>query len=212
MDFIAQREQKKYTALWDSCPEYRAVSPADYLTPLFLTTFQKQIRKDDAIIDYGCGPGRSAIPLEEAGLQVHLLDLCENSLDLPIFLKTVGPHSTVHFHQACLWDLPSTLAPAEWMICFDVLEHLPEKKVLLALEGLASRMTKGGLVSISLREDHHGKLIRQRLHLTIKTALWWHEQLSRFFTIYKELYTDSQCLVWALKPFTTEKEKAAKRG
>jgi hypothetical protein len=125
------------------------------------------------------------------------VDFCESSLDPEIFLLTVEPNPNVHFFQECLWNLSEFVKPAEWMICFDVLEHIPEGKVDAVLKATSSRMQKGGFVSISLSEDTSGFAINEPLHLTVKPAAWWREKMHRYFSIFRE-FGDNEHLVLAL--------------
>lgn len=195
MDELALSERRKYETLWRFFPEYRNESPADYLTSLFLSTFPLSQKIGETIIDFGCGPGRSAKQLSDAGLKVILIDICENSLDPEVFLHTVGPNAKFTFLEGCLWNLPADLKPAEWMICFDVLEHLPEEKIDASLKEISSRMKKGGLFSIALCEDVFGIAIGKKLHLTIQPKTWWRNKIAQYFLISKELITDDTYLV-----------------
>lgn len=194
MDQVAAQEREKYELLWGEYPEYRDSTASNNLLPIFIELFSPPA--GSTVIDFGCGRGRAAPLLLEADLNVQLVDICRNCLDPDIYLQTLS--HTVCFTQACLWDLPSNLEPAEWMICFDVLEHLPEEKVLTAIAQIASRVKQGGLVSISTREDHLGKLIDKALHLTVRPAVWWREKLSVHFEIF-EVATRDDVLVWALR-------------
>lgn len=189
MDTIALKEKKKYDRLWDFFPEYREYSPADILAPLFIDFFQDQTKAGDSIIDFGCGTGRSSLPLLKENFKVSLVDFCENCLDTEIFLKTLESKDTLRFIQGCLWDLPDNLEQAEWIICFDVLEHIPEEKVDLTFKQMASRMKKGGLLSIALFEDGFGKDIGETLHVSVKPAEWWREKMAPYFSITKEFTT-----------------------
>lgn len=196
MDKLALEEQEKYENIWSSFPEYREHGPADFLTPVFLSHFEQQIQPKDTVLDFGCGPGRSALAFLEAQMNVHLLDISENCLDPEIFLMTLK--KTVQFTQACLWDLPLKLSPAKWITCFDVLEHIPESQVDGTLKGMAAHMTVGGFFSIHLDEEQFGQKVGQKLHLTVKPAQWWIEKVSRYFNIDKEFPTDEKTLVLAV--------------
>ena len=66
MDRLALKERQKYEKIWRTLPEYRVDSPADFLTPIFLLHFQKELKPAAAVSDWGCGPGRSAFPLLKA--------------------------------------------------------------------------------------------------------------------------------------------------
>lgn len=193
MDEIALKERHKYEAIWKSVPEYRVYSPSDRWIPVFLSFFYDQFRHGDTVLDFGCGSGRSALPLLNAGLKVHLIDITEEALD-PVTLL-LWRSSSVRFTESCLWDLSGNLKPAEWILCFDVLEHIPEKRLESVLSGISSRMQKGGLLSISLVEDEFGKKINQKLHLTIQSADWWKKKLSQFFRCYKELFNNGTILL-----------------
>lgn len=125
-DNIYLSEKQKYTLLWNSIPEYREASAADLLAPAFLSYYSTQIQPGQRIIDFGCGAGRSAIPFLSKGLRVDLIDFAAPCLDPEIFLLTVSKKAL--FWEACLWNLPEELPAADWIVCFDVLEHLPEKK------------------------------------------------------------------------------------
>lgn len=197
MDELAAQEKQKYDTLWNTFPEYREQSPADYLIPVFLSYFEKEIQPKDTLLDFGCGPGRSARFALEAEMAVHLVDLSEHCLDPEIFLLHLK--KVIEFTQGCLWDLPLHLNPAKWISCFDVLEHIPETQVGRCLKEMSSRMTEGGLFSICLAEDQFGKVTGKKLHLTIKPAHWWREQVSRYFQIEKEFLTDEKTLVLALR-------------
>lgn len=190
------REKQKYTQLWSSIPEYREASAADLLAPAFISYFSAQLESGQRIIDFGCGTGRSAISFLSKGLQVDLVDFAAPCLDTEIFLLAAS--KKVFFWEACLWDLPLTLPIADWIVCFDVLEHLPEEKIEATLQGMAQRMKRGGLFSIDLREDRFGSEIKAPLHLTLKPKKWWDKQLSAFFSILEELTGGDGCLVYAL--------------
>lgn len=197
-DDVYLKEKQKYTLVWSSIPEYREVSAADFLAPVFLSYFSTEIHPGQRIIDFGCGTGRSVIPFLARGLQVDLVDFANPCLDIEIFLLTVS--KKVLFWEECLWNLPSDLLSADWIVCFDVLEHLPEKKIRATLQGMAQKMKKGGLFSISLRKDCFGSKIGSDLHLTLRSKEWWHKQVSSHFSILEELVGGNECLVYAIRP------------
>lgn len=193
MDDLAIIERRKYETLWKRFPEYRTDSPSDSLVPVFISSFYDQIQKGETVLDFGCGPGRSALLLLKAGLNVHLVDITEEALDAEIFLHRMK--SSIRFTESCLWDLPADLEPAQWILCMDVLEHIPEERLDSVLSQISSRMEKGGLLSIHLIEDQFGRTIGENLHLTIQSADWWKRKISQFFSLHAELLNDGTVLV-----------------
>lgn len=193
MDFLSLQEKEKYEKMWQ-IPEYRKASPADFLTPAFISFFKGRINPQDTAIDFGCGPGRSSLFLAEQKLNVTLVDISDNCLDVEPFLLSVQPNSGIRFLQESLWELSSKLAAADWILCFDVLEHIPEEKIDLVLQGMSERMKQGGAFSIDLAQDGFGKTIDDVLHLTVKPAKWWEEQIKRYFTITEQIVSDSNLI------------------
>ncbi len=61
-------------------------------------------------------------------------------------------------------------------------------------------MKRGGLLSITLCEDVFGRLIGQRLHLTVKPAHFWKEYILRYFCIEKEFFGNDTTLILAVIP------------
>ncbi len=198
MDDLASQEQSKYDRIWNSFPEYRLETPADCLTPVFLLHFQREMKKGQTVIDFGCGPGRSAVPLLDFGLKVHLVDISESSLDPEIFLLQM--QSKIAFTQSPLWSLPPQLKPADWGICFDVMEHIPESKVDDVFKAMALRIKKGALFSIFLQPDQFGQTIGESLHLTIRPGDWWRSKLNHHFSIDKVLLENEKKIVLAIFP------------
>lgn len=197
MDKLAIQEKHKYDLIWKTFSEYRENSPGESLTPIFFSYLDEQIKPGDTLIDFGCGPGRSALTALQSQMKVHLVDISENCLDPEIFLLCVKKR--IQFTQSCLWDLSSEIKSARWITCFDVLEHIPETQVDACLKGMADRMNEGGMFSIHLAEEQFGRVVGQKLHLTIKSAVWWKEKMERYFKIDNVFPTDAITLVVTLR-------------
>jgi 2-polyprenyl-3-methyl-5-hydroxy-6-metoxy-1,4-benzoquinol methylase len=193
-------EKEKYDKLWATVPEYREVSPADFLTPLFLDYFGKEIKKGDGVIDFGCGSGRSSYHLLKAGLAPHLIDFSDQCLDPYIYLLTLGENPSVKFSKTSIYSLRNEIKAKEWIICFDVLEHIPEKMIKKSLKGIAERMIKGGVIGIALIEDSLGETIGETLHLCVKPANWWTKELSVFFQITQTILVENKYALFMLIP------------
>lgn len=197
MDEWSRLEKEKYDRIWKSFPEYRRDSPSDFLFPAFFSHFEKEIKPSQTVIDFGCGPGRSALIALKHNLAIHLVDISENCLDPEIFLLHLKKKFS--FTQSSLWDLPQNVAPAEWIICFDVLEHVPEEKVDACLKGMSLRMKQGGFFSIFLQQELFGETVGETLHLTLKPANWWREKIGLYFRVEKEFSTDEKTLVLTVR-------------
>lgn len=183
-DPLAQKERDKYQTLWRECPGYRQLSPGEDLAVYFFHSFQHLVKKNDRIIDFGCGTGRAAKHFLAMGLHVTLVDFCSiDCLDPEILLLLSLFPEKIRFIEACLWNLPVDLGMTEWVYCCDVLEHIPEEKIEAVLSEISSRHLKGGYMSICLQEDSFGKVLNETLHLCIKTKEWWHEKLGHHWNI-----------------------------
>ena len=170
---ILERERDKYIRMW-TVPSYRTVSPGEDSVRIFLDNCAWQ--SGELLVDLGCGTGRAGAVLARFGLRVKLLDFCASGLevDLP-------------FIEANLWDLPPSLMPFDWVYCVDVLEHIPREYIGTTLDGIARIMCKGGYLQIACFEDSCGKLIGEKLHLTIQTPDWWRTQVAYRCAVLQDL-------------------------
>lgn len=169
MDLTAEVERKKYEKVWRH-KEYRAKAPGEALVE---RAYQELgMEPGQTLIDMGCGTGRAAARFERLGLKVVAVDIAENCLDIGI--RPWG------FLRACLWDMP--MVTADWGFCTDVMEHIPEDKVWSVLETIRDRVERGVFFQIALFQD---SWFGERLHLTVKPAVWWLEKLAMAFKIEK---------------------------
>ena len=169
VDDLAKIERDKYIAIWER-PEYRRISPGMLECERAFTVLEMQPKK--TIIDFGAGPARATKWFDDQGLKATAVDFAPNARE-----------TDVKFVEACLWDMPASLKAADYGFCTDVMEHLPEDKVDLVLEGIAKRSKQGVYFRIATRPDKMGKLIGQPLHLTVKPGEWWRRKLEEFFDL-----------------------------
>lgn len=161
---IKSLEQQKYEDVW-SHPEYRAVAPGEDSVVTFLA--QASPKKGDQVIDFGCGTGRGAQAIKDAGLDVTGVDFAANCLD---------PQVQVKFVQA---DLTQKIpVSAKFGYCTDVMEHLPPESVDSVIKNILDSATLV-FFQISCVDDVMGYLVGAPLHLTVKPHSWWKEQFEQ---------------------------------
>jgi len=160
-------ERDKYRLLWQF-DSYRDYSPGEEAAGLFLD----RVKPDGLVIDFGCGTGRGAVKIAQAGVPVMLVDFADNCRDeeaqmLP-FLE---------------WDLAQPIPlSAPYGYCTDVMEHIPTGDVDAVLANImASAQTV--FFQIATREDELGAVIHQTLHHTVWPHEQWAERLRRLGTI-----------------------------
>jgi hypothetical protein len=154
-------EQDKYQAMWDF-DQYRTVAPGEAVADTFVEI--SGIRKDNIVIDFGCGTGRGAKRIHElTGCELILTDFAGNCLD-----DDLGNWYTFYRH-----DLTEPLAlQSNYGFCTDVLEHIPPEQVDLVITNIM-RASERVFFQISLVDDHCGALIGQALHLSVHAMDWW---------------------------------------
>lgn len=157
-------ELSKYNRIWDR-QEYRQWSPGENAIDNFLRNCPW--KPGDSLVDLGCGTGRAGAALATHGLNVVLLDFCVKAIevrDLPVIRHNI-------------WELYNTGLQWDWVYCVDVLEHIPEEMVEDTLKGIAHTTRKGGYLQIALFEEGCGRLINERLHMTVKSYDWWYNKI-----------------------------------
>lgn len=170
-------ERDTYETAW-ALPQYAVNSPAVNLQPLLLDLLQPV----GTVLDAGCGSGKGAVALAAAGYDVTLCDLTAEGL--------VPEAQALPFVEACLWDdlVPlgylASLARHDretrfdWVVCCDVLEHVPTAFTMLVIRRLLDVAKKGVFLSIALAPDHMGVLVGHPLHLTVQPYDWWRDALA----------------------------------
>ncbi len=109
------------------------------------------------ILDYGCGQGqlKQAIDAANAGYDVF-------EYDPAIIGKEALP------------------APAEFIVCVDVLEHIEPDKIDAVLEHIFSLMGKGGFFIISMCLTKVWLPDGRNAHILLKPVEWWLAKLNNF--------------------------------
>lgn len=153
-------EEEKYKLMWTH-DAYRHGAPGEMIAGEFLEI----VKPHGLVIDFGCGTGRGAIKIKEAGCDIQLIDFVANSRD-PAAM-------TLPFLQA---DLTKELPiKSEFGYCTDVLEHIPPEDVEAVIKNITNA-SKKVFFQISTVPDAMGALINQTLHLTVENHKWWKEK------------------------------------
>lgn len=160
-------EREKYQKAWMH-PLYGRTSPGELAAPVFLDV----VKPDGLVIDFGCGTGRGALAINEAGVDVLLVDFTDNCREKAAF--------RLPFIQ---WDLTAPCeASAPYGFCADVMEHIPTEDVATVLRNIFASAPRV-FFQISTVPDAFGAEIGARLHLTVRTHDWWADMLARFGVI-----------------------------
>lgn len=177
-------EREIYEKVW-SHAIYRKVAPGEVMAEIFLERVKPE--KGSTVIDFGCGSGRGAQALQDAGLEVTGLDFANNCRD---------PGLTFKFLECDLTgEIP---VKAEYGFCTDVMEHIPPEDVAKVLTNIRGSVKKA-FIHISTEPDQLGsRLVGHPLHLTVEKLPWWKRELRNAgFTVEKEFETPTSCLFYA---------------
>ncbi|QGH72952.1 MAG: protein of unknown function DUF115 [Siphoviridae sp. ctdEk19] len=176
-------EQGKYERMW-SFPQYRRVAPGELLIDRFLALLPPASR----VIDFGCGTGRAALRMHQAGHRVVAIDFAANCRD--------PEAQEVSFLQ---WDLTDPLPiHAEFGYCTDVLEHIPPGQVEAVVHNLLNAADTV-FFQISTVPDALGELIGQPLHLTVRPADWWAQLFARLGAKVEQFEVQPEAVIFLAK-------------
>jgi SAM-dependent methyltransferase len=164
---LVTRERETYEQAWAFKP-YAEYSPGVKYLPLFLDMTRTTMRT--TVLDAGCGSGKGALALKDAGFDVTCCDLTPAGL--------VPEAADVPFVQTALWaDLKRQVGFRDWVYCTDVLEHIPPTFTMLVVSRLLEVSRRGVFLSIALMPDEFGKMIGKPLHQSLQNFAQWREQL-----------------------------------
>lgn len=149
-------EREKYQLMWN-IPDYRTISPGEYVVDTFLNV----AKPEGTIIDFGCGTGRASVKIAETN-EVILVDFTDNCRDQEALC--------LPFIQSDLTNEIPVSAP--YGFCTDVMEHIRPIDVERVLRNIRQAV-KSTFFQISLIDDNCGTLIGQPLHLSVHPFGWW---------------------------------------
>lgn len=161
-------EEEKYSELWKRT-DYRESAPGEECADIFI----EWANPSGNVIDFGCGTGRGAIRLHQAGLDVLCMDFTDNSRDEAARCLPFMQHDLT---------IPIPVR-AEYGFCTDVLEHIQPEFVDAVLCNIM-QSAKCVFFQISTIHDSFGGVIGMPLHLTVQPHEWWHERFTALgFTV-----------------------------
>ncbi|MGW8177370.1 MAG: 6-hydroxymethylpterin diphosphokinase MptE-like protein [bacterium] len=164
-------EASKYGRLWEM-KEYREHAPGEHFVHYFF--LQAMGAKQGAhVIDFGCGTGRGAALLRDAGLKVTMLDFARNCLDEEVRSKL---SEDFKFVKHDLMTPYPEVAPYGY--CTDMMEHIPSEHVPTVLNNIL-RSAEHVFFAICTVPDAFGQAIGETLHMTVRPYEWWLDTLKK---------------------------------
>lgn len=122
--------------------------------------------KSSSVLDVGCGMGKFVRALLDVGVDAHGVDVSSVAVEMG---NDWGPG---RFTLGSLTDrLPFDDSEFDTVVCTDVLEHIHEDHVRLALSELRRVTATHLFVTLSTTQDRD-----DIWHLTVRDRAWWHDQ------------------------------------
>ncbi|MEN6605917.1 MAG: class I SAM-dependent methyltransferase [Bryobacteraceae bacterium] len=171
-------ERAKYAQMWQRT-EYTVTSPGLNAVEWLLKEWPIALRCGDVVLDVGCGEGRAAADWLKRGYRVICVDHCLDALNASDIAVPVNDRV-----ESCIWHDWPRLVPtrtfrlATLAYCVDVLEHLPETFVMLAVQRMLDAAHNVFIQVAHFKDEVHGAMIGETLHLTVKPFEWWRDRLA----------------------------------
>lgn len=173
MPTLIDQERATYEQMWQ-IPDYAVNAPGELLLPVFLDMAKTTMR--GSVLDAGCGSGKGALALQQAGFDVTCCDLTPAGL--------VPEAQGFPFVETALWaNLKRRIGFRDWVYCCDVLEHIPPVFTMLVVHRLLEVARRGVFLSIHLEPDHFGVWVGKPLHQTVQSFVAWRDQLAVLGTV-----------------------------
>jgi SAM-dependent methyltransferase len=169
MTAVVDRERALYNDAFKAIPNYERYSPGELHARLFQDMTGAARGR---VLDAGCGTGKGALALAQAGFDVTLLDFVDDG-------RIPEARSLPFIRIRTLWDdlQPALGNDADYVYCADVMEHIPEALTMLVASRLLDVAREGVFFSIALEADNLGIWIGEHLHKTVKPFTWWRDML-----------------------------------
>lgn len=174
---VEKSEQAKYQEMWTH-QAYREVAPGELCATQFMGIVRP--KRGAKVLDFGAGTGRGAVMLAMLGaLEVKMLDFASNCLD-DFVVEALQTQPLLSF------DLCNLVKPipfsAEYGYCTDVMEHIPPEWVTTVLVNIL-KSAQHVFFQIACDDDQCGKIIGEKLHLTVEPIKFWLDRLQKIGAI-----------------------------
>lgn len=179
MTTLEARERETYREMFESHEFYsNNYSPGEHAATLFadMACLDPARRFQGTALDAGAGRGKGALALARLGFAVTALDLDD-------FRLPEARALTIPFVRACLWDDLRPHGFFDHVYCCDTLEHVPPEFTMLVVSRLLAVARRGVFLSISLRPDNLGVWVGKPLHQTVRSFVWWRDNLRALGTL-----------------------------
>ncbi len=151
-----------YDKIYYSNPSYNFhYPPKDLLVDLYVASI------DGKILDVGCGEGHHLQRMIECGIDAFGVEI--SSVCCQKYLQNI-PHANT---DICDYSKKSE-SRFDGIICFDVLEHIPEDQLNTTLKALIS-LAPSALLGLA---NHSDIQCENELHLIQENCDWWCQRLS----------------------------------
>src|SRR3989344_2471859 len=114
-------------------PQRKTIKENNFTYRIILGVISKYLKKNDNILDIGCGAGSVALFLAKKGYRVHGIDISKKAISTCIESARILRLKNASFEQV---DFPNSLPNKKFdvIICTEVLEHLAnDNKALYSL-------------------------------------------------------------------------------
>ncbi len=148
-------------------------------------TFITFLKKDDLVLDIGCGGGTKSKYLLNHGLKVTGIDISDKMIEIA---KRENPAG--NFYSMDLAEVKNLENDFDGIFIQAVLLHVPKDEVAEKFKDIVSKLKVGGFIYASVKEKKEGGVDEE-----IKTENDYGYSYERFFSYYtqdemKKLFTD----------------------
>jgi len=173
-------EKEKYEHLWN-LDWYRKNSPG-FHSPLFEAALLEMRNNPGRILDIGCGNGQVLASLLEEGFDAYGVDIADNCLNKDLKKRIQDRFTVLDVCDTLAFeDYLGDIGIPDYILCFDMLEHLPFSGVSSVLTCLSDWLTEVGYFDICMQPNAFAdNFIEGKAHLTIAELSVWEKWFKEF--------------------------------